>query len=413
MKRLLLLLVCTLLACGDKPEKGDKGDKGKKADPRPLVEVVTVAPGTVADWLVSSAAVESEAQADLTPATSGIVTAVHAEEGDRVQKGQVLAVIENPNLDATLDRARTQADQAEKAFQEAERLFQEGAVSQRELSDARVALTTARTTLAEAEKTQGFTRLVSPISGTVAVRDLRYGETAAGGRRAFQVVDLDRLRVVVQLPERDLPKVREKQPAVLVPSYNPDAPVPGEVVRLSPVVDAGSGTFRVTVEPREDPPAPSGGSLRPGQFVSVRIEASRHDGVLTLPRRAILYEQGAPHVFRVEEGQPDEEKSEDGESKPPEEPPFWKRWLPGGEEKEEEEVEVPPPYRKAVRVPVELGFQESDLVEVVAGLQEGDVVVTLGQETLKDGTRVRLTGDPTLQDAIDEKKKADEAKGED
>jgi membrane fusion protein (multidrug efflux system) len=363
-----------LLACGD-GEKHDKDDDGPRSDARTLVEVTPVARGTVGDTLTANGSVESVAEANLTPETTGTVVEIRVEEGDRVHKGQVLAVLANPNLDANLSRAQAEVARTAAEHERMAELFRQGAVSDTELQASEHALASARTSLEEAERTQGFTRLVSPIRGTVSVRDLRYGEVA-GGQRAFQVVDLSRLRVVVLMPERDLPRLAVDQPVTLKSVYEDGGSATARVARIAPVVDATTGTVRVTllVDSQDN-------QLRPGQFVSARIEVGRHEDVLVIPRSALRYEEGRPLAYRVEIKEPEEEEKGD---------------------EDEKEWEYPGPHRVAKSVPVEVGFMDLQWVEIVGGLEEGDPVVTLGNEGLRDDVRVRLPDDPVLASVEDD-----------
>jgi membrane fusion protein (multidrug efflux system) len=374
MKVGTLALALLLFACGD-GEKHDKDEDGPRSDARTLVEVVPVSRGTVGDTLTANGSVESVAEANLTPETTGTVVEIRVEEGDRVYKGQVLAVLANPNLDANLSRA-----QAAVEHERMVELFRQGAVSDTELQASQHALVTSRTSLEEAERTQGFTRLVSPIRGTVSVRDLRYGEVA-GGQRAFQVVDLSRLRVVVLMPERDLPRLAVDQPVTLKSVYEDGGSATARVARIAPVVDATTGTVRVTLLVDS-----KGNALRPGQFVSVRIEVGRHEDVLVIPRTALRYEEGRPLVYRVEIREPEEEEEDDEEKS----------------KDDKKEPDYPGPHRVARTVPIEIGFMDPLWVEVVSGLAEGDPVVTLGNEGLRDDVRVRLPDDPVLASAEDD-----------
>ena len=428
--RLPLLALCLLLApaCSsdegeegasdETTEEGAEGEDGEDGeeeedeeyvpDPRTLVDVKASVIGSVADHVVSSGAVESEAQADLVPEASGTVTAIHVEEGDLVRRGKVLAVIDNASLDASLARAQAELATAERTLSETRTLHGQGAVSDRDLDEAEAAVTAARTSLTEASKTQGQTRLVTPIDGTVAVRELRYGEVA-GGARAFQIVDLTRLQVVVSLPERDLPRLAVGQAATLSSVYDEALAVPGVIQRIAPTIDPTTGTVKVTVALQQDELL-----LRPGQYVSVRIEVDRHDEVLTVSRRAIVYEEGRPHVFRVAiEEEPEEEKpdEEEGEDEEREEPGFLAKLFGGGEgeggDTAEEEEEIPGPYRIARKIEIELGYVDQEVAEVMEGLELGDEVVVRGHMALRDGARVRYTEDPKLGDDPDDPEDAD------
>jgi len=351
-----------------------------------------VARGAVADLLISNGIVESEAQADLVPEATGTVVAIKAEEGDKVRKGQVLAVLENASLDAGLARAEAELARAQAELDRVNGLHVKGAVSDRELQEAKYAERSAEVALKEARGTQGHTRIVSPIQGTVSIRELQYGEVA-GGQRAFQVVDLNRLRVVIKLPERDLVRLHVGQDASLVSLYDDETRVPGRVTRISPTVDAQTGTVRVTVA-LEDP----GQLLRPGQFVSVRIEVDRHDDVLVVPSRAVFYEEGDPTVFVVTtDPAACEEKKEEAEQAAEKKAPKKKGWGRASEENPALEIEIPGPCRMARKVSVTLGFAGEDTVEMSEGPEQDAQLIVVGQSGMRDETRVRLAGDPKVQ----------------
>jgi len=408
LRCLLVLFAVLFFGCsmgeGSDPS-GEEEAEDKPLDPRTLVEQAPATLGSVGDFLISNGTVESEVQADLVPETTGTVVAIRAEEGDVVRRGQVLAIIDNATLDAALARAEAELTKAKAELDKIRSLHAQGVVSDRDLQDAEYAEATARTALQEARATQGHTRLVSPINGTVATRQLEYGEVA-GGQLAFQVVDLTRLRVVLQLPERDIGRLQVGQTAWLTSVYDEETAVPGHVERIAPTVDPLSGTVRVTVTLDE----PEAGVLRPGQYVSVRIEVGRHDDVLTVAYAAVFYEEGRPMVFRVriEEPVEDEEDEEDEEDQP-----GWFASLFEDEaQAEEPETEIPGPYRIARKVPVELGFTDRDLAEIASGLEADDEIVTVGHKNLRDEGRVRYTEDPKMPAPEDEQEEDNDKLGD-
>lgn len=390
-----LLLFVALAACqvqtGGPPGGGPPGENAEKKGPvddRVLVEVAPAGPGEVADHLVTTGLLESERQADLVPEATGMVSQILVEEGDPVRAGQLLAVLTNPNLEGAARRAGLELDRARQEAERVARLHEQGVVSESEHTAARQALATAEASFQEATRAKGFTRLEAPFDGVVAVRDVRLGEVA-GGRRAFQVVDLAALRVVVQLPEKDLPRVRPGQPATLEGAYDAGSTARGEVARVAPVVDPTTGTARVTVTVD-----PGQGALRPGQFVKVRLEVDRKADVLTIPRGALVWEDGEPIAWRVEDAPPEEEKpGEEGEKKE-EEGGLLARWFGDQDAMAKEEEKPDWPRRVAKKVRLEIGYADPERVEVRAGLSAGDSVVTLGADGLRDGSAVRLPSDP-------------------
>lgn len=415
--RIALLITLTALAlgagCGGGPEGGGPGGQGggpgaEEEEPGPerrvLVEAAPAAIGAVADHLVTSGTLDSDVQADIVPEANGLITQVLVEEGATVSAGQLLAVLANPSLDANADRASIELQRVRQALAEAERLHSQGAVSDGELRTARNSMAAAEASFQEARRSRGFTRITSPISGTLTVRDVRVGELATSAKRAFQVVDLSRLRVVVQLPEKDLPRVRIGQKAVLEGAYNESARATATVERVAPAVDATTGTVKVTI--RLDPEQ---SSLLPGQFVKVRLEVDRREGVLTIPRRALVYDEGEPVTWRVIDAPPPkaEEPAAAGEGAPEaaeEGPGLWEQITallpqdeatPEGEEGQEPEKDPWDgiPKRTVEKVRLKIGFTDADFAEVQEGVAAGDLVVTVGNNNLRAETLVKLDGD--------------------
>lgn len=213
------------------------------------------------------------------------------------------------------------------------------------------------------------------------------GELATGATIAFQVVDLAALRVVVSLPERDLGKITVGQPVRLLSAYDPEHTARGEVARIAPVVDAGSGTFRVTVTIH------SGSTLRPGQFVSVRLQVDEHKDVLVVPKVAVVWEDGAPVVYKAA-------PATDKEIKDEEEPAEGFRfqlpaWMFGGKEAPSKAISAGDsgPHLVAARTRVELSLVDDQWAEIKSGLVLGDEVIVVGQSNLRDGAAIRSAAD--------------------
>lgn len=381
------------IACsGDGEEGRNSGKGGKKPDPVTVVEVEAAGRGEVAETLHASAVVESERAASLFPSAAGVVLAIQADEGDVVRKGDVLAVLDNVSLDAGAERARSELTRLEEQVGQLEELARRGAVSDRELEDARWQLQSARTSAREASRSYGQTRITAPFDGVIARRNVRVGELASGGAAAFEVVDLTHLRVVASLPERDLPRVALGQPASLVSAYDPASVAAGHVARIAPIVDAGSGTFRVTIDLDADQSA-----LRPGQFVSIDLEVDRRRDVLVVPKRAILYEDGSPVVFVKAEAEADD-LAEDGKEEP-KDAGFLAGFFGGGEAAKPGEDAPEGPRFVARRTPVSLGLVDAAHAEILGGLEGGEAVVVLGHSHLRDGARVRTPDEVPVKDA--------------
>jgi membrane fusion protein (multidrug efflux system) len=356
---------------------------------------------------MTSAVIESERSADLLPNATGIVLDVLRDEGDEVRRGDVLAVIDNVSLDAGAERAVADLNRLEVQLDEMRGLSSQGAVSERELVDLEYQVQTARTTAREATVNQGQTRIVAPFDGVVAQRDIRIGELASSAQRAFQVVDPESLRVVASLPERDLGRVAMDQRASFISAYDESLRASATVSRIAPVVDASSGTFRVTITQN-----PGETTLRPGQYVVVELEVDEHKDVLVIPRDAVVYEDGEPVIYRMIPEPPPDPDEEEADEEDSEERGSWLASLFGGDDDSEDQVDEDQEddlgtRMVAERVRVGLGLQEPRRVEVLNGLEEDDQLIVIGQLNLQDGSRVRTA---RIEDATDAAE--DEAAGE-
>lgn len=356
-RRLLLLLLCAALTlplggCGsgkadgasdDDDSGGDDDDSAEEETRATPVKVVPVTLGEISETIAASSTVESERRADIHVEVSGTIESVRAEEGDKVSAGAVLAVLKNPALVGELDRAESSFARADADHVSIKGLYERGFVSRNEYDASAHTVDTARVTLEQARASHRSSQISTPISGIVSMRGVRFGEAVTPPLLAFQVVDLSSLRVEVALPERDLSRLSVGQDTRVRSEILEEAEdVLGHVERISPVVDPASGTVKVTVALD-----PGQVTLRPGMFVAVEIVVDTHRDARLIPKRAVVYDEGEPHAFVV--------------------------------------VESTVKRRK-----LEIGFSDRDRVEVLDGLAEGDLIVSVGQGLLRDDSEVRV-----------------------
>lgn len=343
---LLLLVAGCAKAKGDEDDGGsaaaDDDDSGAEEVRATPVKVTTVTIGPIDQSIASSATVQAERQADILVEVTGTVEDLTGEEGDRVRVGQVLARLKNPALTGELERAEASFQRSSEEFDSIKGLFDQGFVARNAYDEAAHAFDTARVTVEQARDSHASRELTSPIAGTISAREIRFGEAVSPPRRAFHVVDLDKLRVEVNLPEKDLARLKTGQRAIVRSEVLDGIEAPGRLERISPVVDPATGTVKITVaiDPADTP-------LRPGMFVNVDLVVDTHAEARLLPKRAIVYDEGEPLAFVIE-------------------------------------------GNTAKRTPLELGFADRDQVEVTAGLEPGDQVVVVGQSLLRDGAEVRI-----------------------
>ena len=341
------LSACLMLAgCGGGGDAQAKQDEDKGPDAIP-VEVEKVSRRAIAASYGNTATLEPRAESQVVAKTSGVALEVLVEEGQTVRAGQVLV-----RLDP--DRARLQAAQSsaqmrklEANFKRAQQLEAQQMVSANDLDQLRYDLENARAVNRLANLELSYANVVAPISGVIASRDIKPGNFVQINSPIFRIVDTARLEATLNVPEREITKLRAGQTVELTVDALPGRRFTGTVDRVAPVVDTGSGTFRVVAGFEGD------GELQAGMFSRLAIRYDQREDALVVPRRALLEDGGEPAVYAVREG-------------------------------------------KASRVPLELGYSDGGWVEVRKGLAEGEAVVVAGKAALREGTAVQVLGEQAV-----------------
>ncbi len=303
------------------------------------VEVETVERREIADYIEANGTLEAENEVDIVARISGPIVELEAEEGMYVERGRLLARIDPEPVESDLELARVEVEEARVAFERAVKTQEAGIISQETYETAKARLDSANARLQAVEIQHGYTEIRAPFSGLVIERAIKFAEFVNNGQRLFRLSDFTPLLAPVQLPEKDLPRLAVGQSGYLSVEAFGDRRFNARVLRKSPVIDAATGTFKVTLSVDGE------GDLRPGMFASVFLEIDRRENTLVIPRRALVLESVGDTVYVL-----------DGEV--------------------------------ARRREIGLGFAESDMVEVTNGLSEGERVITIGQEAVSDGTAV-------------------------
>lgn len=344
------LLLAGLAACGgpDKaPGAAEAKAETKKNHQKVPVETATVSRRSIAARYSGTASLSAAAEAEVVAKTSGVLIELLAEEGDAVKAGQVLARLDPDRKGLALAQQKATLEKLEREYKRSTEMFQRQLVSADAHEKIRSELEIQRAAVDIAELELSYTRVVAPISGVIAQRMAKEGNLIQANGPLFKIVDTSRLEAVLNVPERELATLKAGLPVSMQCDAVPGRDFAGRIDRISPVVDAGSGTFRVTATFTEQP------ALRPGMFGRIGVVYDQREDALTVPRDALLEGEGEPAVFAVREG-------------------------------------------KAVRVPVELGYQDGSLAEIRAGLAEGEQVVTVGKVALRAGAEVEVVNAPAL-----------------
>lgn len=381
----------------------------------------------------------SESEIQVIPRTTGVVTELLVEEGDRVAVGDVLMRLDPRELQAALDEAiiaKREAEdakigltfavtEAEAQVERAQLTYDQSlrelarkedaadVVSRNELDQLRLTVQTNKADLSAQKVAQkraeaalssqeiaiekaalqisrarlnlSYATVEAPFGGVIAQRDVRIGDNVTGTAMAFLLTDPDNVRAVVSRPQRELRFFRDaaaKQVArpagaeagaidiEIFPEALPEHSYRGQILFVSPTIDAASGQFRVTLgvdQPTEGDNRPP---VLPGMLLRVRIVTERHPDALVVPKRALLREGDSHFVFLA-----------DGD--------------------------------RAKKIRVEEGFSDDDNVEILpadgATLSPGDSIVVVGNRDLEDGDGIEASVWPAARGV----KPAADSEGED
>jgi membrane fusion protein (multidrug efflux system) len=335
---LVLLGGCKGSSEGDAQAKAPGAEKADEAVP---VEVAKASRRSIAASYTGTAPLEARAESQVVAKTSGVALEVLVEEGQHVKAGQVLV-----RLDP--DRARLQAAQSaaqmrklEANYKRSQALVGQQLISANDMDQLKYDLENARAVNNLANLELSYSNVLAPISGVIASRSIKTGNFVQINSPIIRIIDDSRLEATLNVPEREFATLKAGQPVLMQVDAQPGKTFQGTVDRVAPVVDSGSGTFRVVCA------FEGAGTLQPGMFGRIRIDYDQRADALVIPRLALLDDQGDPAVFVVRNG-------------------------------------------KAVRAPIKVGYTDGEWTEVRGGLQLGDAVVTAGKVALREGSSVQV-----------------------
>ena len=349
---LAVLLGCVALTgcagkAGDAPDKKDK-PQAEEAIP---VEVVPVARRPVAASYAGTAPLEARAESQVVAKTSGVALQVLVEVGQQVRAGQVLVRLDSARAELQAAQSEAQLRKLEANYNRSRQLASQQLLSANDLDQLKFDLENARAVNRMARLELSYANVLAPISGVIAERSIKPGNFVQINTPIFRIVDTSRLEATLNVPERELATLKSGLPVQLGVDALPGQVFQGRVDRVAPVVDSGSGTFRVVCA------FDGGGLLQPGMFGRMKIDYDQRADALTVPRNALLEDNDDPAVFVVR-----------------------------GD--------------KAARVTVKLGYYDGPWVEVRDGLKPGDRVVTAGKVALREGSKVQVIGDAAARPAV-------------
>lgn len=364
----LAVTLALVAACSGKPGQGDAAT-AHAAIP---VEVAAAVQQSVTANYSGTATLEAVGDAQVVAKTTGIVLKLAVEEGMRVRKGDVLAMLDDDVARNKLAQATATLKKAQAAFDKADKGFALHITPRTQYDSDKYDLETQHAVVAGAQLDLSYTRIVAPIAGVIAKRSVKLGNLVQTNQVLFEIVDMDPLQAVLNVPERDLDTLKAGQPVRMHVDALRGKTFEGRVARIAPVVDAASGTFRATCEFRD-----ATRTLMPGMFGRIEVAYDQRHAALVVPRNAILEEDGESSLFVIEPAP----------AKPA--APAVTKGKPGDAVAAEPAKPAAPVFVAKRRI-VKTGYADGDRIEIRDGLQDGERVITIGRNAVRDGTEVQV-----------------------
>jgi RND family efflux transporter MFP subunit len=368
---------------GGRPQGGGGGGFGGPGGPGggggfprvPMtVELGTAKRGDLAAHLTVVGNLIGLQTVDVAPRTAGRLLSVNVQLGDSVRRGQVIAKVEDREIveqvraaeasqevaKATIRQREADLNVSQLNFERSKNLFTRGLLAKQALDDAesRYLAAVAQLDLSKAQLSQNDARLQelrinlqnttvsSPVDGFVGRRNVDPGAMVNTNTAIASVVDISRLKLIVNIVEKDLRMVTAGDVGIVEVDAYPGEKFNGRIARVAPVLDPATRTASIEIE------IPNGdGRLKPGMYARISLTVEERKNTLVAPKNAVIDFENKRGV-----------------------------WMPSED-------------RRAQFVPVTLGIEGPEQIEILAGLKEGDRFVTTGAAAVRNNDQLIIAGE--------------------
>ena len=309
------------------------------------VETAPVATARLQQDVVAIGTLRSNEAVVVRPEISGRITEIGFTEGSPVRKGQLLVALDSSVYAAEVQQAKANLALAETTFNRTTELERQKFVSATAKDQSLNGLRVAQANVALAEARLAKTQILAPFAGVIGIRQVSIGDYVKEGQDLVTLEDISSLKVDFRLPEVMLTDLKRGQAVEVASDAYPNRTFTATLDAIDPLVDQNGRAVILRARLKN-----TDGQLRPGMFVRTRLILEERANALTVPEEALMPSGTEQFVYKVVDG-------------------------------------------KATRVKVKTGLRRGSQVEVIEGLQAGDVIVTAGQIKLREGAAVR-TGPP-------------------
>ena len=310
------------------------------------VRVATVATNPVEDNFIANGNFSPDQELEMAAERSGKVISILVKEGDRIVKGQTIAIIRGDVVNVEAETANANYQNALNDYNRFESAYKTGGVTKQQLDQARINMINAKSRLTQANINVGDTRVKAPFGGIINKKFIEVGTilSAMPPTKMFEIVNTNSLKLKVNVSERQVAQLKIGSVVKVKASVFPDKEYTGKVTFIAPKADT-SLNFPIEVAITNNP----NNEIKAGMYGSVVFGApeGKQPELMTIPRSAFVGSVSSNQVYVVEKD-------------------------------------------IAVMKKVVAGRVFGDKVEILSGLNNGDVVVTSGQINLSDSTKVSI-----------------------
>jgi RND family efflux transporter MFP subunit len=283
--------------------------------------------------------VESVYRAEIAARVSGTITTLPVVLGSEVHKDDLLVEISAGEIDAKLQQSRAQMEQARRNLEREKKLLRKNAATPETVKSLEEYLSIAEAAYQEARTIQSYTRVLSPFSGKVTSKQANVGDLATPGKPLLNIEDENHLQILTDIPEAMILQVKQGDVfSIHIPSAN--LTISGTVAEVAPTANPTTRSGQVKLNIDAHP------NLRPGQFARVALDL-QEARTLVVPAEAIIPLGQMDRIYVVEND------------------------------------------HARLRL-VRSGASYGDNIEILSGIQPGDIVIIQGQQTLHDGQPVLI-----------------------
>jgi len=305
------------------------------------VRTAAVERGPAVRAVYATGTIEPTVMMPIAPRVAGRIKELLVDEGSVVTRGQMLARLDDADLERTVDELTARASFAGEQYRRAQAMFERGLGPAVERDRAQADWQAAEASVARARALREFMWLTAPADGLILRRDGEVGQLIPVNQPVFYLSCCEGLRISASVDEEDIAQVKPGQHVLVRADAFPDRTFEAKVGEITPMGDPVTRTYRVRMTLPQDVP------LRIGMTADTNIVIERREDALLVPATAVS--EGV--VWTVRDG-------------------------------------------RAHRTPVRTGIQGTLRTEILDGLAEGDTVIALPPEKLADGARVRVQMPP-------------------